>query len=159
MCEPMSSTGPEVPESENHEAMLAAQDCPRQSGDTGTPTFARGYSAVVPKLRMAMFAAAVVSTSLVVGMPAHADNGSDFLAILSGEGINVGDTPADVELTLSSGQLVCHLLHDGYTPQDAERDVRYAFPNATPQQLAGFVEAARAKLCAQAYTPLQPGGW
>jgi hypothetical protein len=106
-----------------------------------------------------MLAAAVMSTTLVVGAPAHADNGSDFLAILSGEGINVGDTSADVELTLTTGELVCHLLHDGYTPQDADREVSYTFPDATPQQLAGFVEAAQAKLCAQAYTPLQPGGW
>jgi hypothetical protein len=107
-----------------------------------------------------MLAAAVMSTSLVVGVPtAHADNAGDFLAMLSGEGINVGDTPADVQLTLATGELVCHLLQDGYTPQDADRQVRYGFPNATPQQIGGFVEAAQAKLCAQAYAPLQPGGW
>jgi hypothetical protein len=105
-----------------------------------------------------MLAVALTLTSLVAGVPARADNGSDFLAALSSEGINVGDTPADVQLTLSSGQVVCHLLHDGYTSQVAERDVRYSFPNATPQQLAGFVQAAREKLCAQAYTPVQPGG-
>jgi hypothetical protein len=106
-----------------------------------------------------MLAAAVLMTSLVVAVPAHADNASDFLDLLSGDGVNVGDSPADVELTLTAGQLVCHLLHDGFTTQDANREMRYSFPDATPEQLAGIVEAAQAKLCAQAYTPLQPGGW
>jgi Protein of unknown function (DUF732) len=106
-----------------------------------------------------IFAATVVSTTLVVAVPAHADNGSDFLAMVSGEGLNVGDTPADVELTLAKGDQICHLLHYGYTPEVAGRQVKYAFPNATAQQVAGFVDAAQAKLCAQSFEiPLQLGG-
>ena len=107
-----------------------------------------------------MLAAAVMSTSLVVALPAHADDGSDFVAIVSGEGINVGDTPEDTELTLTNGELVCHLLYYGFTPQDARRQVRYSLPNATPQQVAGFVDAAQAKLCPRELNQLQPGdGW
>jgi hypothetical protein len=109
--------------------------------------------------RVRTLAAAIAVTSLAVAVPAHADNASDFLEMLSADGVNVGDTPADVELTLTAGQLVCHLLHDGFTTQDAMRQMRYSFPDAAAEQLAGIVEAAQAKLCAQAYAPLQPGGW
>jgi hypothetical protein len=110
------------------------------------------------KMRLGMFAAAVVSTSLMVAVPAHADASSDFLARVSAEGINAGDTPADVQLTLATASEICQLIHFGYTPQLAGRQVKYMFPNATPQQTTGFVDAAQAKLCPELYTPLQPGG-
>ncbi len=105
-----------------------------------------------------MFVAAVMSISLAVAPPAQADNSSDFLTMVSAEGLNVGDAPPDVELTLSTAEQVCRLMFFGFTPQDAGRMVRYRFPEATPQQVAGFVDAAQAKMCAQANTPLQPGG-
>jgi hypothetical protein len=110
------------------------------------------------KVRSRMFITAVVSTSLAVVVPAHADNGSDFLAIVSAEGINVGDAPPDVQVTLGAAEYVCHLLHYGFTPQEAGRQVHYTLPNLTPTQAAGFVDAAQAKLCAEAFGPLQPGG-
>jgi hypothetical protein len=121
--------------------------------------FAWVYRAVMPKVRIGMFVAAVMSTALAVAVPAHADDGSDFLAMLSAEGINTGDTPADVELTLSAGQGVCYALRYGFTPQDAGEEVSTQYPNVTPQQVSGFVGAAQAKLCAQALTPMQIGGW
>lgn len=111
------------------------------------------------KTRIGMFAATVMSTSLVIAVPAHADNGSDFLAMVSGEGLNVGDTPADIELTLAKGDQICHLIHIGYTPEVAGRQIKYEFPNATAQQVAGFVDAAQAKLCPQSFEiPLRPAG-
>ena len=110
------------------------------------------------KTRTGMFAAAVISTSLVVAAPAHADNASDFLAMMSEQGINVGAEPADVESTLSAGEYVCNLLHYGFTPQQAGQQLPYSVPNLTPQQVASFVDAAQAKLCEQAYALLQPGG-
>lgn len=110
------------------------------------------------KMRIGMLVAAGMATSLVVAVPAHADSASDFLAMVSGDGLNVGDTPADVQIALSTGNEICQLIHYGYTPQVAGRQVPYVFPNATPQQVAGFVQAAQAHLCAQLYTPLQPGG-
>jgi hypothetical protein len=111
------------------------------------------------QMRLGMFAAAVISTSLMVGVPAHADASSDFLAMVSAEGINAGDTPADVQLTLATAAEICQLIHvGGYTPQVAGRQVKYLFPKATPQQTTGFVDAAQAKLCPGLYTPLQPGG-
>ncbi|KBZ60983.1 hypothetical protein K875_03934 [Mycobacterium [tuberculosis] TKK-01-0051] len=116
------------------------------------------YSAAMATMHIGMFAAAVISTSLVVGVPAHADAGSDFLAMVSAEGINVGDTPADVQVTLATAAEICELIHFGYTPQVAGRQVKYVFPNATPQQTASFVDAAQAKLCPAQFTPLQPGG-
>ena len=109
------------------------------------------------KMRIGLFAAAVLSTWFAA-VPAHADNASDFLTMVSGQGLNVGDTPADVQLTLATAVGVCHVIHEGYTPQVAGRQVPYVFPNATPQQVAGFVAAAQAKLCAQQFGPLQPGG-
>lgn len=109
------------------------------------------------KMRIGMRMAAVMATSLVVAVPAHADNGGDFLATVSGEGFNVGDTPADIQLTLALGMAVCYLLHEGYTPEVVGRQVKYKFPRATPQQAAGFVGAAQAKLCAQGFAPLEPG--
>jgi Protein of unknown function (DUF732) len=106
-----------------------------------------------------MFVAAVVLTPLLVAAPAQADASSDFLTLISGEGINAGDIGPDVQLTLSTAVEVCRLLSFGYTPQDAGRIIPYRFPNATPQQVAGFVGAARATLCTQSINdPLQPGG-
>jgi hypothetical protein len=110
------------------------------------------------KRRIGTFVAAVMLTPLVVAPPAQADNSSDFLTMISGEGINVGDTGADVQLTLSTAVEVCRILAFGATPQDAGRIVPYSFPNATPQQVAGFVAAAQSTMCAQVFTPLQPGG-
>jgi hypothetical protein len=109
-------------------------------------------------MRLGMIAAAVISTSLMVGVPAHADAGSDFLAMVSAQGINAGDTPEDVQLTLATAGEICQLIHFGYAPQVAGRQVKYVFPKATPQQTTGFVDAAQAKLCPVLYTPLQPGG-
>jgi hypothetical protein len=116
------------------------------------------YSAAMAHMRLGMIAAAVISTSLMVGVPAHADAGSDFLAMVSAQGINPGDTPEDVQLTLATAGEICQLIHFGYTPQVAGRQVKYVFPKATPQQTTGFVDAAQAKLCPVQYTPLQPGG-
>jgi hypothetical protein len=115
------------------------------------------YSAVMAKGRIGTFVAAVMSTSLVVAPPAQADNSSDFLTRVSAEGLNVGDTPPDVELTLSTAVQVCRVMFFGLTPQDAGRMVPYRFPEATPQQIAGFVDAAQATMCAQIFTPLQQG--
>jgi hypothetical protein len=105
-----------------------------------------------------MLIATVVSTSLALAVPAHADNASDFLAIVSAQGVNVGDTAPDVQLTLGAAEHVCQVLHNGFTPQEAGRQVLYALPNLTPTQVTGFVDAAQAKLCAEAYGPLQPAG-
>lgn len=125
-------------------------------GDTVGRAFPWVYSALMPRVRIGVFAAAVIATSLAVVAPAHADTGSDFLAMVSGEGINAGDTPVDTGLTLSTGELVCDLLHYGYTPQVAGREVLYSFPNATPQQATGFVDAAQATLCVD-WAPRQSG--
>jgi hypothetical protein len=111
------------------------------------------------KTRIGIFAAAMMSTSLIVAMPAHADGGSDFLARVSGQGLNVGDTSADVVLTLATASVVCQLINAGYTPQVAGRQVKYRFPNLTQQQVAGFVDAAQATLCVAKATPLEPGGY
>jgi hypothetical protein len=110
-------------------------------------------------------AAAVMSISLVGVGPAHADPSNElhvepsdeFLAMLSEEGLDAGHSGADVQLTLASGEMVCHILHYGFTAEDARRYVGYQFPKATPQQLAGFVKAAQTKLCPLAYTPVYPG--
>ncbi|MDT7770394.1 MAG: hypothetical protein QOI30_3411 [Mycobacterium sp.] len=106
-----------------------------------------------------MFAAAMMWTSLVVAVPAHADAGSDFLARVSGVGLNVGDTSADVQLTLATGSVVCQMISDGYTPRVAGRQVKYRFPGVTQQQVSGFVDAAQATLCVSKATPLEPGGY
>lgn len=117
------------------------------------------YSAAMAKMYIGMFAATVMSTSLVAGFPAHADNASDFLAIVSAEGLNAGDTPEDVVLTLATATGICHEIdQSGWTPEVAGRQVKYRFPKATPQQAAGFVAAAQAKLCPQLAIQLQPGG-
>jgi Protein of unknown function (DUF732) len=110
------------------------------------------------KRRIGTFVAAVMSASLVVAPPAQADNGSDFLTMVSSEGLNVGDRPPDVEFTLATAMEVCRVVAFGFTPQEAGRMVLRRFPKATPQQVGGFVDAAQATMCAQAYTPLQPGG-
>ena len=110
-------------------------------------------------MQVGLFVAAVISTSLTVASPAHADDSSDFLARVSGEGIDVGDTPTDVQFTLSTGMEVCHVLYYGYTQQQAGLMVPYRFPNASARQVAGFVEAAQATLCLRGFNvPLQPGG-
>jgi hypothetical protein len=110
------------------------------------------------KTGIATFIAVAISTSLVGAAPAHADASTDFLTKVSSEGLSVGETPPDVQLTLETANTICQIIHYGYTPQEAGRQVPYVFPKATPQQVAGFVSAAQETLCAQAYTPLQPGG-
>jgi hypothetical protein len=115
---------------------------------------------IVPSMatvRIGMLVIAAMSTWLVIAVPARADNATDFLAKVSEEGLNTGDTSTDVQLTLYLGTAVCELMHYGYTPQIAGRQVLYRFPNATPGQVAGFVDAAQAKLCAQDYGPLDAG--
>lgn len=116
------------------------------------------YSAAMATKRVGTFVAAVMSTLLVVAPLAQADNSNDFLTMVSREGINVGDTPPDVEFTLATATEVCRIIYFGFTPQEAARMVPYRFPKATPQQVAGFVDAAQATLCTQQFTPLQPGG-
>ncbi|GAB5015260.1 hypothetical protein MAHJHV65_18770 [Mycobacterium avium subsp. hominissuis] len=100
---------------------------------------------------------AFLSASVVVAAPASADSGADFLAVVSETGINVGDSPADVVLTLSRGMLACRLLHYGYPTEVAIREVGYGFPDATPAQLVGFVDAAKATLCEPNFRQLNPG--
>ena len=104
-------------------------------GSTGQRHRCAGvYSAAMAKMRIGMFAAAVISISLVVGVPAHADAGSDFLAMMSAQGINVGDSPADVELTLSRGE-IAKLPPQWHTPQVAGRQVKYSYrmpPHSKP---------------------------
>lgn len=121
--------------------------------------FAWVYGAVMPKVRIGMLVAAVMSTSLAVATPADADNSTDFLAMLSAEGFNVGDTPPDLELTLTAGTTVCLLLNHGQTPQEAGQVISAHYPNATAQQITGFVGAAQAKLCTQQTVPRQQAGW
>jgi hypothetical protein len=110
------------------------------------------------KRRIGTFVAAVMSTSLVVAPLAQADNSSDFLTMVSAQGLNVGDTSPDVQFTLSTAVQVCRVMFFGNTPQDAGRLVPYRFPDATPEQVAAFVYAAQTTMCAQLYTPLPPGG-
>lgn len=116
------------------------------------------YIAVMPKFAIVAVAAAAMSASLVAAAPAHGDAPTDFLAMVSSEGINVGDTPPDVQITLTTAHTVCQLIYYGFTPQEAGRQVPYVFPDATPSQVAAFVAAAQATMCVRAYTPLQPGG-
>lgn len=111
-------------------------------------------------MRIWVYAAAVMSTSLVTVLPAQADSvTNDFLSRVSGEGVNVGDTPADVQLTLATAAEICDLIHTGYTPEVAGRQLKYHFPTITPQQTTGFVDAAQATLCPHQFAPLEPGGY
>ena len=99
-----------------------------------------------------------MSTSLALAVPAHADNATDFLAMLAAGGFNAGQTPADVEITIGTGEAVCQFIHYGYSREVAARQVPYMIQDATPSQSVGFVRAAEATLCAGMYTPLVPGG-
>jgi hypothetical protein len=110
------------------------------------------------KMAIGAFIAVAISTLLLGAVPAHADASTDFLTRVSSEGLNVGDTPPDVQLTLETANTICQIIHAGFPPQEAGRQVPYVFPSATPQQVAGFVSAAQETLCVQAYTPLQSGG-
>ncbi|QLL09128.1 DUF732 domain-containing protein [Mycobacterium vicinigordonae] len=94
-----------------------------------------------------------------MGTPANADSSTDFLAVVSKTGINVGDSPADVVLTLSRGMLACRLLHYGYPTEVAIREVGYGFPDATRAQLVSFVDAAKATLCEPNFRQLNPGDY
>ncbi|WP_368834390.1 DUF732 domain-containing protein [Mycobacterium intracellulare] len=116
------------------------------------------YIAVMVMKEVAALTAALVFAPLATATPARADASTDFLTMVSNEGLNVGDTPPDVQITLDTANLICQIVHNGFTPQEAGRQVPYVFPHATPDQVAGFVTAAQATLCVQAYTPLQPGG-
>lgn len=107
-----------------------------------------------------MSAAATVAALLPVAAPVRADTlASDFLATVSADGLNVGDTPADVQITLATGTEICNLMHDGYSPHIASRQVKYFFPGATPEQAMEFVDAAQKTLCPQMFTPVEPGGY
>jgi uncharacterized oligopeptide transporter (OPT) family protein len=103
--------------------------------------------------------AVLVTTSVGAGAPAEADSGADFLALVSKTGINVGDSPADITLTLAAGMLVCRLIIHGYPTEVAIREMGYSFPDASRAQLAGFVDAAQAKLCEPNFAPLNLGGY
>lgn len=121
---------------------------------------ARVYSSVMSKVQIGICTAAVMSASLIMAVPAHADSAGDFLAMLSAKGINVGNTPTDTQFTLAAGVEICELMNFGYTPEVASRQVKYEIPNATPEQSTAFVEAARtSKLCAQIFTPVEAGGY
>jgi Protein of unknown function (DUF732) len=123
------------------------------------PVRRKVHGAVMAWVRTGVICAVAVSAWLPTAVAAKADSSSDFLAMLSAGGLNVGDTPADVQLTLYEGDAICHLLYWGYTPQVAARQVPYAFPNATPAQVTGFVHAAQTTLCGTMFTtPLQTGG-
>jgi hypothetical protein len=126
--------------------------------ESGTHNIRIVYIAVMAKMGIATFIAVATSTSLVAAAPAHADASTDFLTKVSSEGLNVGDTPPDVQLTLETANTICQIIHAGFTPQEAGRQIPYVFPKATPQQVAGFVTAAQETLCVLEFTPLQPGG-
>lgn len=113
------------------------------------------YAEPMSALRVSVCAAAFAA--LLASAPvATADPGNDFLAALAAQGFDAGELDADVQLTLSAGQRVCHFLHYGYTPADASMNLAYRYPNATPGQIAGFVQAAQDTLCGPAYTPVEP---
>lgn len=110
-------------------------------------------------VRIGVLAVAVMSTSLAGAASAQADATSDFLTAVSEIGLNVGDSPADVQLTLAHGAEICELRNYGFTPTVVSRQVPYMYPHATPEQSASFVDAAQTKLCPAVFTPLQPGGY
>lgn len=116
----------------------------------------RAHGAVTAKLFICALVT-LLSASVAAGAPAHADSGADFLAVVSKTGINAGDSPADVVLTLSRGMLACRLLHYGYPTEVAIREVGYGFPDASRDQLVSFVDAAKAKLCEPNFSQLNPG--
>lgn len=120
------------------------------------------YGAAVAAIPSRNVAAAVVLVSAGLLMTApqpHAepssDPGTEFLAMLTKQGFDIGTSGADTELTLSAGERVCHFLHYDYSPEDAAMNLRYRFPNATPEQISGFVQAAQATLCGPAYAPVE----
>lgn len=102
--------------------------------------------------------AAILAAFLVTEPTADADPGSDFLAVMNQEGINLGDTPADVSLALATAETVCLLLHYGHTTEDARRAVGIQQPTLSAQQIASFVDAAQVHMCDPALAPLYPGG-
>lgn len=112
----------------------------------------------MPKTQIGILAAVVVSTSLLLAAPARADSSDDFLAAVSALGIKAGDTGADVGITLDNGLTICDIIRMGYSPEVASHQVKYMYPDPTPQQVAGFVDAAQSTLCAWHETPLQSGG-
>lgn len=121
--------------------------------------FRQVYSALMTKVRLGALVVAVMSTSLVTAVSARADASSDFLAKLTAEGISVGDTPADVQLTLTTALDMCEMLHFEIPPTAVARQVHYALPYVTPEQGTDFIEAARSsKLCAAIYSPVDPAG-
>lgn len=117
----------------------------------------RAYGAATAKRLIGVLVlVALLPVSVVVGAPANADNSADFLTMVSKTGINVGDSPADIAITLSKGLLACRLLYFGYPTEVAIREVHYAFPDATRAQLVSFVDAAKAKLCEANFGQLNP---
>jgi hypothetical protein len=114
----------------------------------------------MPKVRIGMCAVALMSTSLIGAVPAHADSASDFLAMVSKTGLDVGNTPTDSQFALALGAELCEMMNYGFTPEVASEQVKYEFPKATAEQSAGFTKAAQAsKLCAQLFTPVDPGAY
>jgi hypothetical protein len=109
------------------------------------------------KKRLGIFAAAAMAISLGVASPAHADPATDFLAHVSEYGFNVGAQGADMEIMLANAATICGYLHFGFTPEQARRYIHYQYPDATPQQLAGFVEAAQTTFCGPLFAPVTTG--
>ena len=99
--------------------------------------------------------AAVALTSIALAVPAHADPGTDFLTALTSSGFDVGASSTDALYTLAAGENVCELLHYNFTSQDARESMVYAFPKATSQQIAYFVQAAQDHLCSLSYAPVK----
>lgn len=107
--------------------------------------------------RLGISAALLASgLSLPFAVPAQADASDDFLEVLSTSGFDVGESGTDVAFALAAATSICALFHWGFTAEDAKADIVYEFPDATPQQLAAFVEAAQSTLCEVAYAPVLP---
>lgn len=99
-----------------------------------------------------------ISLGSLGGAPqAHADAGSDFLAKVSEYGFDVGAQGEDVYI-LAHAATLCGYLHHGFSPEQASMYIHYQYPDATPQQLAGFAEAAQTTLC-EAVTGLIQPAW
>lgn len=108
------------------------------------------YSSLMAKKRIGI-CVAVLSVPVLLATPAHADPGSEFLELVAATGLDVGPSITDRLFALATAESLCDLFHYGFTADDARDNIVYKYPNATPQQLAGFVSAAQSKLCAQAY--------
>ena len=114
----------------------------------------------MPKVRIGICVVALMSTSLIAAVPARADSASDFLAMVSKTGLDVGSTSTDSQFALALGTELCELMNYGFTPEVASQQVKYEYPKATPEQSAAFTNAAQAsKLCSTIFAPLNPGAY